>query len=123
MILRPCLGCGCLIPKRFSRCATCSTPVYNSAHQRRSRLARAMQPYCSECGTTEDLTGDHIVALANGGDMLGPLDVLCRSCNSRRGANPHGYRNGGRGGEVRLRNEESLTPPCLPQLVRIRKEV
>jgi hypothetical protein len=30
---------------------------------------------------------DHIVPLARGGDPLGKLRVLCRSCNSRRGGN------------------------------------
>lgn len=33
-----------------------------------------------------DLTADHRVAVANGGAEDGPLDVLCRSCNSRKGS-------------------------------------
>jgi 5-methylcytosine-specific restriction protein A len=32
-----------------------------------------------------DLTADHVVPIAHGG-LGGPLTVLCRSCNSRRGS-------------------------------------
>jgi hypothetical protein len=32
------------------------------------------------------LTADHLTPLALGGDPLGPLLVLCRRCNSRRGS-------------------------------------
>jgi 5-methylcytosine-specific restriction endonuclease McrA len=45
-----------------------------------------MQPYCSWCGKTEDLTGDHITPLSKGGtNEAANVRVLCRSCNSRRG--------------------------------------
>lgn len=42
---------------------------------------------CCTCGATEDLTIDHIVAEKLGG-TLDPanLQVLCRKCNSRKGA-------------------------------------
>ena len=45
------------------------------------------QPWCSRCGATSDLTADHIVAMALGGDPYDPrnLDTLCRSCNSKKG--------------------------------------
>jgi 5-methylcytosine-specific restriction protein A len=33
-----------------------------------------------------DLTADHVTPVAAGGHPHGPLQVLCRSCNSRRGA-------------------------------------
>ncbi|MEU9236456.1 HNH endonuclease [Streptomyces subrutilus] len=44
-----------------------------------------LQPWCSFCGCTTDLTGDHIQPLAEGG-MNTPenIRVLCRSCNTRR---------------------------------------
>ena len=42
---------------------------------------------------TSDLTADHIYPVGQGGDPLGPLGVLCRSCNSRRGSDT---RTGGR---------------------------
>jgi 5-methylcytosine-specific restriction endonuclease McrA len=93
VILRPCLDCGALIPKGRSRCATCSKPnPYGAERQRRSRLLHAAHPWCEECGATTDLTADHIVPLASGGDPLGKLRVLCRSCNSRRGGNASGPR-------------------------------
>lgn len=36
-----------------------------------------------------DLTADHVRAVAAGGAPDGPLEVLCRSCNSRKGARTH----------------------------------
>lgn len=33
-----------------------------------------------------DLTADHVVPIAAGGSPAGRLSVLCRSCNSRKGA-------------------------------------
>lgn len=42
---------------------------------------------CKRCGTTEKITVDHIVALANGGtNDLDNLQLLCRDCNSAKGA-------------------------------------
>jgi len=43
--------------------------------------------YCRACGSTADLTIDHIVPEKLGG-TLDPsnLQVLCRTCNSRKGA-------------------------------------
>lgn len=42
---------------------------------------------CPECGATDDLTIDHVTARANGGgDELDNLRVLCRPCNSAKGA-------------------------------------
>ena len=41
---------------------------------------------CSGCGATERLTIDHKRPLSRGGDnSLGNLQVLCHSCNSRKG--------------------------------------
>jgi 5-methylcytosine-specific restriction endonuclease McrA len=68
------------------RCATTTARGYGTIHQRRAREAIAAQPWCSNCGATTNLTADHIVPIARGGDPLGPLRILCRSCNSRRGA-------------------------------------
>jgi len=50
------------------------------------KLAIRAQPYCGRCGSTEDLTGDHIVPLSEGGmNALSNIGVLCRSCNAQRG--------------------------------------
>lgn len=42
---------------------------------------------CRHCGTTKNLSVDHIVAIVNGGrNVLSNLQILCRSCNSKKGA-------------------------------------
>lgn len=45
---------------------------YDSAWARHSRDRRAEQPWCSECGTSADLTLDHPTD-----------DVYCRPCHDR----------------------------------------
>lgn len=46
---------------------------------------------CKECGTTEDLTVDHVVSvIAGGSDELGNFQALCRPCNSRKGGGERG---------------------------------
>jgi 5-methylcytosine-specific restriction enzyme A len=46
------------------------------------------QPWCSYCGATEDLTGDHRIPRSKGGVARTVDDVIvaCRSCNSSRGS-------------------------------------
>jgi 5-methylcytosine-specific restriction endonuclease McrA len=42
---------------------------------------------CVHCGADEDLTIDHIIPVAAGGtDDPANLQVLCRRCNSAKGA-------------------------------------
>lgn len=42
---------------------------------------------CVECSATDDLTLDHIYPWSLGGpDTVENLRVLCRTCNSRKGA-------------------------------------
>lgn len=42
---------------------------------------------CQECSSTENLSLDHIIPWSlNGPDTVENLRVLCRSCNSRKGA-------------------------------------
>lgn len=98
-MLKPCLNCGKLSNK--ARCEVCSVRVarlreqarpsrsergYNAEWQRLSKLIRTLQPYCSYCKTTKDLTVDHIVPLSRGGSTVeSNLQVLCRRCNSRKG--------------------------------------
>ena len=90
---RPCLVCG--TPSNNSRCATHTMPrhretqrAYNKRGWRKaSAYVRAMQPYCSRCGSEWDLTADHVVPLARGGEevpSLDGIDVLCRRCNSAK---------------------------------------
>ena len=49
--------------------------------------AIALQPWCSYCGATENLTGDHRIPRSQGGvaRTVDDIIVACRSCNSRRG--------------------------------------
>ena len=69
---------------------------YGSAWQRLSARARRLQPFCSDCGATDDLTADHSPEawerVAAGLPVrLADVDVVCRGCNSRRGrARPWG---------------------------------
>lgn len=64
---------------------------YNAAWERLSRRARRLQRFCSDCGATEDLTVDHSpeawARQARGLSIrLCDVQILCRSCNSRKGA-------------------------------------
>jgi len=113
-VLRPCIECG--TPADGTRCPSCEaerqaaldvrrgTPTdrgYDSAWARLSRRARRLQPWCLDCGTTEDLTADHKRWPAR---SLADVAVVCRPCNSRRGATRGANRHGG-----------VLTPP--PQAI------
>jgi len=97
LLPRPCAGCGVII-RNASRCINCRRVAERNRPRRVDRgydyqwakLSRAMReahPYCKQCGTTKDLTVDHIIPLADGGPRLEPsnLQVLCRRCNSRKG--------------------------------------
>jgi 5-methylcytosine-specific restriction endonuclease McrA len=48
---------------------------------------------CLSCGSTENLSIDHIIPIFHGGSNLREnLQILCRSCNSRKGASVDDYR-------------------------------
>jgi 5-methylcytosine-specific restriction protein A len=109
MTPRPCLGCRRLIPTG-TRCPDCERPraratqrakrqrrPYTTAQKR--RRAAAVDQWRATYGDvcpgwqrephpSTDLVADHIAAVAAGGPESGPLRVLCRSCNSSRGARP-----------------------------------
>lgn len=87
---RQCLQCGRVSDQ--SRCDRHRLPDrrpspaargYDAAWRKLSKAARSAQPWCTDCGTTADLTADHLrwPALS-----LDDVEVVCRSCNSRRGA-------------------------------------
>lgn len=89
---RPCIDCG--EPTNGPRCPQHRLPKppkaspaergYDERWRKLSKIARVMWPYCNNCGSTEDLTADHL----RPGKVVESLDdiqVLCRSCNSRKG--------------------------------------
>ena len=97
---RVCSGCGVITDKR--RCPACAR-TYEISRQRRTKghydaewvklRARAIRehPWCSVCGhpgsPDNPLTGDHIVPLRHGGlNKRDNVAVLCRGCNSGKGA-------------------------------------
>jgi len=60
--------------------------VINNKHIRKEVIAKGGGKCCS-CGTTEKLSIDHIVSVANGGgNELDNLQPLCVSCNSKKGS-------------------------------------
>lgn len=99
-LLKPCTNCGDLTPTPW--CATCKPPKaepypkrprqlgYDSTWDKLSVRARRIQPWCSDCGATDDLTCDHSEQAwqrkADGLPIrLEDVDVVCRSCNAKRG--------------------------------------
>lgn len=64
---------------------------YGNAWDRLSKRARRAQPFCSDCGSTADLTTDHSEEAWRRHELgkairLRDVDVVCRSCNGKRGA-------------------------------------
>lgn len=99
MTYRPCLVCG--EPSPSSRCDDHELPArakpsahargYDSTWTDLSVRARRLQPFCLDCGTTEDLTTDHSTEAwqrraAGKPVRLEDVAVVCRSCNGKRGA-------------------------------------
>ena len=84
---RRCLDCGSPTTSG-SRCIRCQRAVkaVRNADRPIARAVVAASPVCAKCGATDDLTADHVIALANGGTNHGPRQTLCRPCNSRKGA-------------------------------------
>lgn len=123
MLMKPCIECG-----ELSDAARCPehTPVkfvapttargYGSAWQKLSVRARRLQPFCSDCGATDDLTADHSPEAwerhaAGLPIRLADVDVVCRSCNSKRGrARPWGEGVTARTQDRRVRQNFALIP-------------
>lgn len=95
---RPCLDCG--EPTDATRCEQCrprdpqlkSTRErgYGTTWRKLSERARRLQPWCTDCGTVNDLTADHSPEAwqryeAGKTIRLDDIEVVCRPCNSRRG--------------------------------------
>lgn len=54
------------------------------SHELRTVIFKRDGYQCLCCGSTTDLTLDHIIPLNLGGKHKGNLQTLCRSCNSRK---------------------------------------
>jgi len=109
-VKRPCVRCG--VPTPVSPCGECAAVGqrerasrrttttrgrgYDTTWRRLSERARAVQPWCSDCGSTEDLTADHSPEAWRRRERgqvirLRDVDVLCRTCNIAAGpARPGG---------------------------------
>ena len=97
-MLKACVVCGSL--SDGARCpehrvvqvkASPDRRGYDATWKKLSRRARQLQPFCLDCGTTEDLTTDHTPEawerkLAGKVIRLEDVAVVCRGCNARRGA-------------------------------------
>lgn len=136
MTLAPCLDCG--EPVVGSRCRECSletertyvrTPKtsarargYTTAWDRLSRRARRLQPWCSDCGATDQLQTDHSPEawdryFAGVPIRLVDVDVVCATCNVERGtARPGGMRSTDPPGTLvgQAKSESHSTGELLP---------
>lgn len=97
MTLKPCVVCG--EPSAKSRCESHRPKDrkpsrqqrgYDAAWQELSRRARRLQPFCTDCGATEDLQSDHSPEAwqrkaAGKTIRLQDIAVVCGDCNIRRG--------------------------------------
>jgi 5-methylcytosine-specific restriction endonuclease McrA len=63
-------------------CRNTTRRGYGHTHQLRARSVILARPWCSSCGSTDDLTADLVIPIIDGG-VHGALRVLCRTCNSR----------------------------------------
>lgn len=98
MTLRPCVVCG--EPTGSTRCSAhtvsrrktnASARGYDTAWRKLSERARRLQPFCTDCGSTEDLQTDHSPQAwqrkAEGHAIrLADVEVVCGPCNRTRGA-------------------------------------
>lgn len=98
MPLKPCIVCG--EPSDRSRCPEHRPKYakppreqrgYDAAWIKLSRRARKLQPFCLDCGSTEDLQGDHTPEAwtrkaAGKAIRLQDIAVRCGPCNRNAGA-------------------------------------
>jgi len=99
VVARPCLDCGTPSPR--TPCPGCTPAREAQRPPRRAKgrydtkwlklraLVIRQKPWCAVCfspGTPANpLTGDHVVALANGGrNVRANVQVLCLACNSAK---------------------------------------
>ena len=105
---KPCIVCG--QPCQTGRCPEhpAKTPPrpsraigYDTAWDRLSRRARTLQPFCTDCGTTHNLTADHLPTAWERKEQglslrLQDVEVVCAPCNKKRGSSRPGTPRGER---------------------------
>lgn len=102
MTLKPCQKCG--EPTDSTRCdehtmrrepiverTSARARGYTTTWDKLSKRARRLQPFCSDCGSTEKLSTDHSPEAWLRHEQglpirLTDIDVVCLACNNRRGA-------------------------------------
>ena len=99
MTLKPCVECG--EPSADTRCPE-HAGYADYAWTRLSRKARRLQPWCTDCGSIEDLQCHHLPSAWERRAQRKPLrlndvEVLCRDCNVARGSTRPDHRPGGMG--------------------------
>ncbi len=112
-VLRPCLDCGTPTDGAI-RCPDCRAERnartdrsrgnfrqrgYGNGWDALSRRARRAQPFCTDCGTSDDLSVDHLPGAwekvqAGQRLTLADVEVVCGPCNNRRGARRAGTTRG-----------------------------
>ncbi len=108
-LLRPCIVCGevaeaerCDEHKLKSSGKHNASPYergYDHAWKLLSQRARRLQPFCSDCGATEDLQCDHteqawLRRAAGKAIRIKDVDVVCGPCNRARGSARPGAESG-----------------------------
>ncbi len=96
MTLKPCAICG--EPSEANRCDAHRRPNkspaklgYDWAWIQLSKRARRLQPFCTDCGRTDNLEADHTPEAwsrkaAGLTIRLEDIEVVCGPCNRARGA-------------------------------------
>lgn len=134
-----CLDCGDVTPgprceecraeheaRTSARKGSASSRGYDAAWSRLSARARRLQPFCTDCGTRDDLTADHRVWPAR---TLADVEVVCRSCNSRRGAtrgegaSRHAGGPPGKAQSASHSSSQNAHEECLPSRMPSRAEL
>ena len=110
--MRPCIVCG--EPTKGARCPRHQRAKPGRSYAERQRRRRVVAAHIATFGNicpgynrepheAGDLTADHLLPRVAHGDD-GPLAVLCRSCNARKGM----------GGAVGVEDAGKHAPPLAP---------
>lgn len=108
-IWKPCIECG--LVGETSPCEDCAPSAttlrrtsprergYDAAWDRVSKQARRLQPFCTDCGTEDNLTADHLpiawVRKEQGLPIrVEDVEVVCSDCNVKRGTSRVGSDRG-----------------------------